>query len=715
MSGPFPAGVESPIPYRAAATRSHDTSASRWPSSSRATATRPRTRSSSSRSTTSPRRRSSTRSRRPRHRASSPPTAASRYGDPDAAFDARRTSSSGSASRSRAGAPRRSSATASSPTGTRRRARSRPGRTSRALHPARRRRRRARRARGQAPADHAARLGRQLRHQGGGLRLRRADGARVAQARRSGALDRGPARAPRRRAPARRRAVTDVEAASPRTASCSGSATTPSRTWAPTSGRPSRRRSIACTAPSRAPTACSSRRAQPRRADEPLPDRPQPGLRRAAALLRPRADDGDRGAAPRPRPGRARAPEPRSRRSASLPHAFGRRSTTRATTPPASTTSLRLARYEERRAEQARARADGPALRDRARLRGRAVDLEHGLHHARPDGRGARRRAAEVGQRGGRERARRAARRRQRAHRDDAAGPGPRDRLRADRRRRARRRTRGGRGADRRSTRRRAPGRSPPATTRPGSPGVGAGAVLPRPSAWRTRRGDRSAPARVRAEDVELAGGKARVRRQRRRALAAPHRRRRALEPRVASGRNGARPAGDGVLRRAEPRPARRGRPGRLLGRPRLHRRRRRRRGRAGDRRGARARLRRPCTTPAGCSTRCSPTARCAAASPTASAPRSSSGTVYDEDGNLLTSSFMDYLCPTAPDLPPLRSAHRETPSPVHAARREGPRRGQHDERAGGDRERRRRRARPRRRRAAADAAAGLGAAPGGT
>ena len=37
---------------------------------------------------------------------------------------------------------------------------------------------------------------------------------------------------------------------------------------------------------------------------------------------------------------------------------------------------------------------------------------------------------------------------------------------------------------------------------------------------------------------------------------------------------------------------------------------------------------------------------------------------VYDEDGNLLTSSFMDYLCPTAPDLPPLTSAHRETPSP---------------------------------------------------
>jgi 2-furoyl-CoA dehydrogenase large subunit len=38
--------------------------------------------------------------------------------------------------------------------------------------------------------------------------------------------------------------------------------------------------------------------------------------------------------------------------------------------------------------------------------------------------------------------------------------------------------------------------------------------------------------------------------------------------------------------------------------------------------------------------------------------------TAYDGDGNLLTSSFMDYLCPTAPDLPPLRSAHRESPSP---------------------------------------------------
>jgi 2-furoyl-CoA dehydrogenase large subunit len=36
----------------------------------------------------------------------------------------------------------------------------------------------------------------------------------------------------------------------------------------------------------------------------------------------------------------------------------------------------------------------------------------------------------------------------------------------------------------------------------------------------------------------------------------------------------------------------------------------------------------------------------------------------HDEDGNLLTTSFMDYLCPTAPDLPAVTIGHRSTPSP---------------------------------------------------
>ncbi|MEZ5101055.1 MAG: xanthine dehydrogenase family protein molybdopterin-binding subunit [Thermoleophilia bacterium] len=39
----------------------------------------------------------------------------------------------------------------------------------------------------------------------------------------------------------------------------------------------------------------------------------------------------------------------------------------------------------------------------------------------------------------------------------------------------------------------------------------------------------------------------------------------------------------------------------------------------------------------------------------------------WDEDGNLLTGSLMDYLCVTAPEAPPLASRHLETPSPFTA------------------------------------------------
>jgi CO/xanthine dehydrogenase Mo-binding subunit len=39
---------------------------------------------------------------------------------------------------------------------------------------------------------------------------------------------------------------------------------------------------------------------------------------------------------------------------------------------------------------------------------------------------------------------------------------------------------------------------------------------------------------------------------------------------------------------------------------------------------------------------------------------------VYDEQGQLLNASFMDYLIPTASDVPPIETAHRETPSPYN-------------------------------------------------
>ena len=39
---------------------------------------------------------------------------------------------------------------------------------------------------------------------------------------------------------------------------------------------------------------------------------------------------------------------------------------------------------------------------------------------------------------------------------------------------------------------------------------------------------------------------------------------------------------------------------------------------------------------------------------------------VFDEKGQLLNASFMDYLLPTAPDVPPMETAHRETPSPLN-------------------------------------------------
>lgn len=38
---------------------------------------------------------------------------------------------------------------------------------------------------------------------------------------------------------------------------------------------------------------------------------------------------------------------------------------------------------------------------------------------------------------------------------------------------------------------------------------------------------------------------------------------------------------------------------------------------------------------------------------------------IYDESGQILTTSFMDYLIPTAADIPTIEFAHSETPSPL--------------------------------------------------
>ena len=39
---------------------------------------------------------------------------------------------------------------------------------------------------------------------------------------------------------------------------------------------------------------------------------------------------------------------------------------------------------------------------------------------------------------------------------------------------------------------------------------------------------------------------------------------------------------------------------------------------------------------------------------------------VYDEQGQLMNASLMDYLLPTATDVPPIETDHRETPSPYN-------------------------------------------------
>ena len=69
----------------------------------------------------------------------------------------------------------------------------------------------------------------------------------------------------------------------------------------------------------------------------------------------------------------------------------------------------------------------------------------------------------------------------------------------------------------------------------------------------------------------------------------------------------------------------------------------------------------------------------------------------YDENGTLVSGSFMDYLIPTADEVPAVRVlVTEEAPTPAHPARREGRGRGRHHGGRRGDRRRRLRRARGR-------------------
>ena len=71
---------------------------------------------------------------------------------------------------------------------------------------------------------------------------------------------------------------------------------------------------------------------------------------------------------------------------------------------------------------------------------------------------------------------------------------------------------------------------------------------------------------------------------------------------------------------------------------------------------------------------------------------------VYDDDGQLLSSSYLDYLIPSAMEVPELVIGHVENAVAVHATRRQGRRRGRADDGAGRDQRRGQRRAVPARR-----------------
>ena len=135
-----------------------------------------------------------------------------------------------------------------------------------------------------------------------------------------------------------------------------------------------------------------------------LPERAQPRLRRPAALSRARADDDDRRERGSGSTLPTRAAQSRRRRASRTARRRAR-STTPATTRAASTTRWRSRATRSAARSRGRARAEGRLVGVGHRLRRRAVDLEHGLHHARRTARSAACRSRET-PRGARSRSR---------------------------------------------------------------------------------------------------------------------------------------------------------------------------------------------------------------------------------------------------------------------------------------------------------------------
>ena len=338
------------------------------------------------------------------------------------------------------------------------------------------------------------------------------------------------------------------------------------------------------------------------------------------------------------------------------------------------------------RGRAAAARDDGPARRRRARLRRRAVDLEHGLHHARADGGRARGGAPEVRERRGRARRGRPARRDHRAPRHDTAGPG----------------------APHRRARRSSPTSSACAPedvtvlseldTATVAVDGRVGQLLVALLRGRRRGGAARRRGRCGTSSTRSATTSATPTSPLRRVAGTAHWNPEGLpdgmEPGLTAVAFCAAPNLDPPD--VEDRVASSGAHGFIVdvcargGRPR-------------DGRGDGPRLRdrprrRHAAQPAA---RRRPGARRLRARRGRGPLRARTSTT--RTGNLLTASLVDYLAPTAPDVPALRIGHLSLAVAVHGARRQGARGGEHDVRAGRDRERGRGRARPRRRRAAAD------------